>query len=114
MTTDWPPVIAISPIPCPVAGFASSSAFTTSSVSSRLSAASAPLCRTIASNTACDVASAPVCEAVARAPASVTPPFQTTTGFIEAARRSELTKRGPSFTPSMYIAMTFVSASSAR
>ena len=53
-------------------------------------------------------------DAVARAPASVTPPFQTTTGFIAAARWSERTKRGPSFTPSMYMAMIFVSASSAR
>ncbi len=83
-------------------------------VSSRLVAITAPAWRTIASKTARGAASEPVCDIVARAPASVTPPFQTTTGLIEAARRSERTKRSPSFTPSMYMAMTFVSASSAR
>lgn len=83
-------------------------------MSSSDSAATAPACRTIALNTAFDVASDPVCDAVARAPASVTPPFHTTTGFIEAARRNDAINRGPSFTPSMYIAITFVSASSAR
>ena len=47
-------------------------------------------------------------------PAPATPPFQTTTGFFRAAAFSDARKRGPSFTPSMYMAMTCVSTSFAR
>ena len=112
--TDCPPVIAIRAIRLPVEGLASSSTFTASTVSSRLFVEIAPHCRMIPRQTAWGEASEPVCDIVARAPASVWPPFHTTTGLRAVAARSAFTKRGPSFTPSTYIAMTSVSGSSVR
>ena len=62
MTTDCPPVIAMSPMRRPVAGFECDSAFTTSIVSSRLSVWMTPAWRIAASQMAGAVASEAVCE----------------------------------------------------
>jgi hypothetical protein len=54
-----------------------------------------------------------VCDNVARAPASVTPPFQMTTGWRSAACRTLSKKRRPSRTPSIYIPIARVAGSAA-
>jgi len=82
--------------------------------SSRLSALTAPVCRITASQIAWEEASEAVCDRVARAPASVRPPFQMTTGFFSAASRSTRKKRRPSRTPSTYMPIASVSASAAK
>ena len=110
--TDWPPVWASRAMPLPVGRFALSSSFITSMVSSRLFVVMAPHWRIIPSQTAWGAASEPVCDIVARAPASVWPPFQTMTGLRLQASRSVSKKRRPSFTPSTYMPMTSVSSSS--
>ncbi len=56
----------------------------------------APHWRIIPSQTAWGAASEPVCDIVARAPASVWPPFQTTTGLRAQAIFSVSKKRRPS------------------
>ena len=114
MTTEGPPVMAISPTPVPVVGLAKRSSFMTSSISSKVSAGMAPACRTIASQIAVGTARDPVCEEIARRPASLFPPFQMTTGFWGVTWRSREKKRRPSRTPSRYMPMRRVSSSMAR
>ena len=55
-----------------------------------------------------------MCELAALAPESVLPVFRTIIGFLGITFSAELAKILPFLTPSMYIAMTFVSGSSAK
>ena len=86
ITTDWPPVIATRPMPLAADRFGRARASRPHPASRRGPLTlTAPLCRTIEVHTAAGVAKDPVCENVARAPASVMPPFHTTIGWRAAA-----------------------------
>ena len=65
-----------------------------------VTARTAPLWRTMPSNTRSSVASAPVWLAAASAPRGVIPPLTSTTGFASAAFRTAAANRRPSSTPS--------------
>ncbi len=98
-------------MPRPAGSFVWTSAAVTSTVSSRLPVLMALACSAIASHTAAVLASDAVCDWIARAPAGVRPPFQSTTGFVCATSRRSGKKRRPSRRPSMYITITSTSGS---
>src|SRR5260370_35757481 len=80
INTDCPPVIATSPTRRPLIGRLRANIASASTSASQVRTSTAPPALTIAFQTAPGVASDAVWEKVARAPASVTPPFQMTTG----------------------------------
>ena len=114
METDCPPVMAMRASRLPADGFAWSSTFTASTAASSPSAAMAPHWRMTPRQMAWGAASEAVWDVAARAPASVRPPFHTTTGLRAVASRRARAKRGPSRTPSTYMAMASVSGSCVR
>jgi len=67
----------------------------TSSISMGLSTVTTPACLHAASNILWFAASAPVWLAAARSPASVRPPFNTTTGFFKPTRLADSKNRLP-------------------
>ena len=114
IATDCPPEPPAMPTPSPVNGGSSVSTLRMSTSSTRLRAWIAPAWRQAASQTSDDPASEAVCERVARPPSSVRPPFQSTTGLWGVVSRSVRKKRGPSCSPSTYIARMSVLGSPAK